>query len=174
MTKKKRGSRKPSVARNSGADDMWAAFAHGCPSCGEEGAEYETLCSVNDIDNVPCVICDACGHAEYDEDVLAKKSGGPRKNARKPMSDFVVSDAGPSTADRYTIWYTRPVDGAYHYFGMSAHPSHPQGFGQHGSERAYGSRKKRSGWAGKKISFDQLPPDAQRAALAFVAEFDVV
>lgn len=79
-----------------------------------------------------------------------------------------VYDNGGKSFDRYTVVFTgryrSRTGGEFVHLGMSAHPFHPQGFGQHGSSPrqidypAYGH-------LGKKIKFQDLPPDAQRCAL---------
>ncbi len=70
-------------------------------------------------------------------------------------------DNGGKTADRYTAVYM-DVDegrGLYGARGMSEHPSHPQGVGMYCT--AMPGRH-----LGKRIAFDQLPPDCQRLVLA--------
>jgi len=62
----------------------------------------------------------------------------------------------------------------YQYIGMSAHPSHPQGFGQHESKPyiidAQGGKWPpkvgQSNHLGKRIVFGDLPPDCQAMVLA--------
>lgn len=77
--------------------------------------------------------------------------------------------------DRYTVVFTGHYKGreGCDYIGMSQHPSHPQGFGQHGHHAsqsdvggsgfppAVGDR----GDLGRRITFQTLPPDCQRLAL---------
>ena len=71
-------------------------------------------------------------------------------------------DNGGESFDRYTVVFTR---GKYCYLGMSAHPSHPQGFGQHG-EWPQGSPAidRLGGYShlGRKINFSELPEDCQK------------
>jgi hypothetical protein len=70
-------------------------------------------------------------------------------------------DNGGKTFDRYTVVFTR---GKRVYLGMSAHPSHPQGFGQHG-EWSKGESSidwPTYGHLGKKIAFEQLPEECQK------------
>ena len=62
--------------------------------------------------------------------------------------------------DRYTVVYTGryrkcPRD-QFRYIGMSAHPFHPQGFGQHGASDDLIDKPTYS-HLGKKITFKQLP-----------------
>lgn len=69
-----------------------------------------------------------------------------------------IYDSGPQYADRYTVYYldeVNPRNGQTALVGMSAHPFHPQGFGQHG-EGTPGQHN------GKLIRFKDLPPDCQK------------
>lgn len=71
-------------------------------------------------------------------------------------------DNGGKTFDRYTVVYTRrnPRDG-YAYRGMSAHPTHPQGFGM------FGVLPQKDGpYLGKRIAFNTLPEECQKVARA--------
>lgn len=70
-------------------------------------------------------------------------------------------DNGGETFDRYTVVYTARRMGYCSYVGMSKHPFHPQGFGQHGEHRTMIDRPRYS-HLGKRITFDALPPDCQR------------
>lgn len=86
-------------------------------------------------------------------------------------------DNGGETFDRYTVVftgnYTRRTRGEHWYLGMSEHPFHPQGFGQHGGSR--GACDTVNGWPpamgrkhpslGKRIPFVDLPFDCQRAVM---------
>ena len=71
--------------------------------------------------------------------------------------------------DRYTVVftgnYTHKTGGEHWYVGMSEHPTHPQGFGQHGSSRDQIDRPN-YGHIGKKIRFQDLPIDCQQLVLA--------
>ena len=70
-------------------------------------------------------------------------------------SDLRYFDA-PETLDRFTaVW----PDGSY--LGMSEHPSHPQGFGQHGDGLDMSDTI--LAFLGKEIQFSDLPPDCQKA-----------
>lgn len=77
------------------------------------------------------------------------------------------SEKENGTFDRYTVVFHkksfRDDRGAYFmYIGMSENPFHPQGFGQHGEiEDPKGGRH-----LGKRIKFDQLPPDCQSLVLS--------
>lgn len=90
-----------------------------------------------------------------------------------------VYDNGGVTADRYTVAYTGNFRREhpdhfrreYPYVGMSEHPFHPQGFGQHGSSKDRPCDVNSKGWApaigrtnhlGKRIPFGDLPKDCQR------------
>lgn len=79
-----------------------------------------------------------------------------------------VYDNGGESFDRYTAVFTgryrHKTAGSFLHLGMSAHPFHPQGFGQHGeSDRQIDYPT--YGHLGKKISFDALPADCQRCVL---------
>jgi hypothetical protein len=81
-----------------------------------------------------------------------------------------VYDNGGETFDRYTVVftgrYTHKTGGEHMYIGASAHPFHPQGFGQHGYSEPHKQIDYPSyGHLGKKISFDALPPDVQKMTL---------
>jgi len=76
-------------------------------------------------------------------------------------------DDGGETFDRYTVVFTGHYKGRQgwcHYIGMSEHPFHPQGFGQHSESLDIIDRPKYS-HLGKKIAFEDLPPDCQRAVI---------
>ena len=77
-----------------------------------------------------------------------------------------VYDNLGETFDRYTVVFTGNYKGrnGCDYLGMSENPYHPQGFGQHGwHERVidYPSYTH----LGKKIKFEDLPQDCQRAVI---------
>ena len=77
-------------------------------------------------------------------------------------------DNGGESFDRYTVVFTgryrKKTGGEFWDLGMSANPFHPQGFGQHGSNReqidwpTYGH-------LGKKIKFQDLPEDCQKLVM---------
>lgn len=83
-------------------------------------------------------------------------------------------DNGGKTFDRYTVVfsgrYTRKTAGEFWYVGMSEHPFHPQGFGQHGARRPSPARedgqwhidRPKYAHLGKKIRFADLPPDCRK------------
>jgi len=77
-------------------------------------------------------------------------------------------DSGDDYFDRFTVVYldTQDERGRVQYLGMSTHPFHPQGFGNHGEmpihKVAYCGR---GGAFTKRIQFADLPPDCQRAVL---------
>jgi hypothetical protein len=87
-------------------------------------------------------------------------------------------DGGEELFDRYTVVYCGrwPCRGRrfFFYIGMSKHPYHPQGFGQHGdSDRPIDVNA--DGWApaigrknhlGVRIAFHDLPPDCQEVVIA--------
>lgn len=75
----------------------------------------------------------------------------------------------PEVGDRYTVVFTgnyRKVDREFHYLGMSAHPFHPQGIGQHGETNGQPCDRPSYGHLGKKISWQDLPEDCQKCALS--------
>ena len=78
-----------------------------------------------------------------------------------------IYDNGGRSFDRYTVVFTgnyKDRNGYCDYLGMSENPYHPQGFGQHGGSDTiidYPSYKH----LGKKITFDKLPKDCQRAVI---------
>jgi hypothetical protein len=69
-------------------------------------------------------------------------------------------DNGGKTFDRYTVVYLDlpEENGLYESVGMSAHPFHPQGFGQHGAARL-------GKHLGKLIAFTKMPEDCQKVVL---------
>lgn len=96
-------------------------------------------------------------------------------------------DNGGRSFDRYTVCFTGraatlrgPGGWEYLYLGMSDHPFHPQGFGQHGVTKGFhcdclggkrGTEYRRPPAVGRKnhlgvrIHFQDLPPDCQKAVL---------
>lgn len=80
------------------------------------------------------------------------------------MKLLAVYDNGGETFDRYTAVYDSIEshrDGVPMYLclGMSEHPSHPQGFGQHGSCML-------GDHLGKKINFHNLPKECRQAVMS--------
>ena len=77
-------------------------------------------------------------------------------------------DSGDETADRYTVVFTgryrHLTGGSTWYVGMSAHPFHPQGFGQHG-ESPMPIDRPTSRHLGKRIPFAALPEDCRKLVL---------
>lgn len=76
-----------------------------------------------------------------------------------------VWDDGDKVIDRYTVVFLDDEErDKVPYLAMSAHPFHPQGFGQHGEMSidavAY---KGRGGAFTKRIEFADLPEDCQKA-----------
>ena len=72
-------------------------------------------------------------------------------------------DNGGKTFDRYTVIYLDEpeAEGAfagnvYNSIGMSEHPQHPQGFGQHCTAEC-------GFHLGRRIPFVSLPPDCRKA-----------
>ena len=75
-------------------------------------------------------------------------------------------DNGGKTWDRFTVVYTGNYKGrnGCDYVGMSENPFHPQGFGQHGWDGSVIDRPTYS-HLGRKITFDKLPEQCQRAVI---------
>jgi hypothetical protein len=71
------------------------------------------------------------------------------------------------TYDRFTVvythtnWYDPENKGRVFYRGMSAHPTHPQGFGQHGEAWGWQFSPR-----GSRITFAELLVDCQRVVIA--------
>jgi hypothetical protein len=92
------------------------------------------------------------------------------------MKGLRVFDNGGETFDRYTAVLLEPQYMGYDpqkqnpywiFVGMSAHPFHPQGFGQHGELRFdpnAATPEELAEALGKEITFEELPPDCQRCA----------
>ncbi len=80
------------------------------------------------------------------------------------MKDLRIYDNGGKTIDRYTVLYMDCPEGRglYGGRGMSAHPSHPQGVGMYCT--AMPGRH-----LGRRITFDQLPPDCQKVVQQDIA-----
>ncbi len=77
------------------------------------------------------------------------------------MKVHTVYDNGGTTFDRYTVYYggrgtINHSNGLRLCVGMSEHPCHPQGFGQHG-EGQPGRHN------GRRITLAELPADCRRA-----------
>lgn len=109
-----------------------------------------------------------------------------RKSAKVPLKraipKFAIFDNGGKTADRFTIFWTTPVDGELHYFAFDENPYDPQGFGQHGSvatPRYFAPANQAGAWKhikaveskSKQISLENLPPKARKAAESFLIDF---
>lgn len=83
-----------------------------------------------------------------------------------------IYDNGGETFDRYTVVFTGNYlktgsDGVrrFQYVGMSENPYHPQGFCQHGESEWQPIDRPTYSHLGKKITFDKLPQDCQKAVL---------
>lgn len=84
-----------------------------------------------------------------------------------------IFDNGGKSFDRYTVVYPKqqhPQGAYYPYIAMSEHPTHPQGFGQHGELQPPG--KAGFGHLGKRISFAELPPDCQKLVKAELKDYE--
>lgn len=67
-------------------------------------------------------------------------------------------DNGGKTFDRYSVVFMNEPErcGLYNCLGMSEHPFHPQGCGQHCSARP-------GRHLGVRVKFENLPDDCQKA-----------
>jgi hypothetical protein len=76
------------------------------------------------------------------------------------MDNVKIYDNGGKSFDRYTAVYTdqKERSGLFTCLGMSEHPFHPQGFGQHSTAQL-------GRHLGKRIEFSELPADCQKAVL---------
>lgn len=72
-------------------------------------------------------------------------------------------DNGGETFDRYTAIFTH--DGEEWYLGMSEHPFHPQGFGQHGEGDVSGVIER-----DVEIRVEDAPADVQRCIAQELAQ----
>src|ERR1035437_10201882 len=78
-------------------------------------------------------------------------------------------DRPDATWDRFTVVYTgraatlraKGFAPEYQFVGMSSHPTHPQGFGQHGTTQHHPADRPTYGHLGRKIKFTDLPADCQ-------------
>ena len=77
------------------------------------------------------------------------------------------------TFDRYTAVYEYE-NGECDYFGMSEHPMHPQGFGQHGGGGDMPIDWPTSAHLGRRISYQDLPEDCQQAISQDLEGFVIV
>jgi len=84
-----------------------------------------------------------------------------------------IYDNGGESFDRYTIVFTGRYDKNkdeqgnkwYKYVGSSENPYYPQGFYQHGESKNEIIDRPTYSHLGKKITFDKLPLDCQKAVL---------
>jgi hypothetical protein len=77
-----------------------------------------------------------------------------------------IYDNGGQTFDRYTVIYMDEPEREPNMFaavGMSEHPFHPQGFGQHCTATP-------GKHIGRRITFEELPTDCQRLVLRDLGE----
>ena len=78
-------------------------------------------------------------------------------------------DNNGESFDRYTVVFTgryrKSHDEGFLYLGMSSDPFHPQGFGQHGETQNQPCDRPVYSHLGKKIKFQDLPEDCQKAVL---------
>ena len=85
----------------------------------------------------------------------------------KPRYIRCYDNAG-TTVDRYTVVFTgryrHKTGGDFWDLCMSAYPFHPQGVGMHGTSNQQIDRPN-YGHLGKRIKFDSLPEDCQKAVV---------
>ena len=86
--------------------------------------------------------------------------------------EIICFDNSGETWDRYTVLFTGPyihlTAGAAIYIGMSARPTDPQGFGQHGEAgTVYVTLHDHADYAhwGKRIKFKDLPEECQAVVM---------
>jgi hypothetical protein len=85
--------------------------------------------------------------------------------------EVLIFDNGGETWDRYTALFTGPyiheTAGVSLYIGMSAHPTDPQGFGQHGEVKGMVEKGDAHCFAhwGELINFSDLPEDCRAVVL---------
>ena len=89
---------------------------------------------------------------------------------RLPIRIYDNGQDSNATLDRYTVVYTKPATShgerlSYGYLGMNAAPFDPQGFGQHGESWDQPIDKPQWRHLGRKIKFEDLPADCQKAVL---------
>jgi hypothetical protein len=68
------------LTRNAG--EMERAMERGCPTCHSD-ATHETTCSVDGRDNVPCVVCDDCGHTVFEKPRQVRRKPGMTSNRKR-------------------------------------------------------------------------------------------
>lgn len=87
------------------------------------------------------------------------------------MKRFVLIDNGGKTADRYTLFDTKPYEGRIMYIAFNNQPYHPQGFGQHGEitvAQFNQHKSERFRALGKPIKLEAMSEDAQKFAKEFM------
>jgi hypothetical protein len=100
---------------------------------------------------------------------LTNKKG--KKMKRLPIRIYDNGQDDNATLDQFTVVFTKPVVTAwggrlsYSYLGMSVNPFDPQGFGQHGESWDQPIDKPQWRHLGRKIKFEDLPADCQKAVL---------
>lgn len=99
-----------------------------------------------------------------------------RKHEMVDGHPISVWDDGDKCFDRYTAVYLDTLDkrtDKVQYVGMSEHPTHPQGFGQHGEMPINAVQYEGRGGAFKKrIRFADLPADCQKLVRYDIAEMN--
>lgn len=123
--------------------------------------------------------CRCCLHFT-DAEVCDSLVPNPKHPERKSCGHKTIP-AGKGTFDRYTVVFTGNFKGRNHrtfYVGMSSHPFHPQGFGQHGDTEepfdspggsrpaGIGNKAKWGDGDSRRITFQRLPPDCQKLVVS--------
>lgn len=125
--------------------------------------------------------CRKCLHFT-DAEVCDSKVPNPDHPERTTCGHKTIPQReGAGSFDRYTVVFTGNFKGRNKrtfYVGMSTHPFHPQGFGQHGdTEETFdapggsrpagiGDKAKWGGGDSRRITFQRLPPDCQKLVVS--------
>ena len=113
---------------------------------------------INELVDIARKVAYAELRKEYLENNVIPQARRILKEIDNPI--IAIYDNGGKTFDRYTVYFSRSympeIKPYYGCFGMSEKPQHPQGFGQH-SKGTLGRHN------GKRIAFNQLPDDCQKA-----------
>lgn len=119
-----------------------------------------------------CIDCMRSGdntHCRIEQEQNTKKAQRRERLLPGGIPRYVrCYDNGGETWDRYTVVYTgnfRGRDRRCWGCGMSEHPCSPQGFGQH-FDYAQAIDRPKYAHLGKRIKFQDLPPDCQRLVLS--------
>ena len=87
------------------------------------------------------------------------------------MKRFILIDDGGKSADRYTLFDTKPYGGQILYIAFNNEPYHPQGFGQHGEITVAQFNRHEADMfraLGRIIKLEAMSKDAQKFAKEFM------